>query len=121
MKKIKVLFYETGAEPKLLEIENTLEAMQKLVGGHIEHLTFSNGYSVICNEDGICRRLPINRIVYPFGKDESTETGIFGDFFIVKEGAEEFLSVDPDVNLTHYIASIAETEKIVQRIIQGAM
>ena len=34
--KIKVVYCKFGEKPKILEIDRTLEEMQRLVGGHIE-------------------------------------------------------------------------------------
>ena len=39
MAKIKALVKDPGKEPELIETENTLEALQALVGGNIESVT----------------------------------------------------------------------------------
>ena len=62
--KIKVLALLPMEFPKELELDNTLEAMQKFVGGHIEFLTlYDSGLEVIlvCIDEGKLLGLPLNR------------------------------------------------------------
>ena len=49
---MKVIIKEPG-EPigHFAEIDNTLEAMQEIVGGYIETITFP-GFVIVCNEEG---------------------------------------------------------------------
>lgn len=48
--KITVLLVEPNKYPKLIEIEDTLEAMQKTVGGDIEeYMPFEDEVAIICN------------------------------------------------------------------------
>lgn len=49
--KIKALYKKVGKKPKIIEVENTLEAKQELVGGLIEVVPFKNAL-IICNEEG---------------------------------------------------------------------
>lgn len=42
------------------EIDNTLEALQELVGGYIETVSLPGGIVMIVNEEGKILRLPIN-------------------------------------------------------------
>ena len=57
---MKVIIKEPG-EPigHFAEIDNTLEAMQEIVGGYIETITFP-GFVIVCNEEGKLRGLPEN-------------------------------------------------------------
>lgn len=52
------------------DCENTLEALQGLVGGYIETGTPAElrdeGVYLICNEEGVLRGLPYNENTYPF-------------------------------------------------------
>ncbi len=49
--KISVILVEPGRYPKLIEIEDTLEAMQSLVEGDIEeYMPFEDEVAIICNE-----------------------------------------------------------------------
>ena len=60
---INVLIVEPFELPYEKEIPNTLEAKQKIVGGHIECtcLLDDDSVSIICNEEGKIRGLPLNR------------------------------------------------------------
>lgn len=41
-----------GRFPEVIDVENTLEALQEQVGGYIEIVTFAEDACVICNEEG---------------------------------------------------------------------
>lgn len=70
--KIKVLLVEPNKYPKVIEIENTLQELQKLVGGYIETFTpFEDEIALICNEEGKLTGLPLNRAIY--AEPEKTE------------------------------------------------
>ena len=63
--KIKVLLVEPEKYPKEIVIDDTLEAMQEVVGGDIEeYMPFDDDVAIICNEEGKMRGLPLNRAVY---------------------------------------------------------
>ena len=62
--KIKVLTLLPMELPKEIELDNTLEAMQKFVGGLIECITLSDTGSevtLVCNDEGKLLGLPLNR------------------------------------------------------------
>lgn len=64
-KKISVLFIEPGKYPKMIEIDNSLEAMQEVVGGDIEeYMPFSDDVAIVCNEEGKMNGAELNRAVY---------------------------------------------------------
>ena len=75
--KIKCLLVKPYELPKEIEIDNTLEAKQKLVGGYIEQAFLPKDDSVvlICNEEGKINGMKPNRDI---GHDI-----IFGPFLIV--------------------------------------
>ena len=79
---ITVLYIQANHYPKTVAIDNSLEAMQQLVGGNIEeYMPFEDEVAIICNEEGKMNGLPLNRAVY----DEKTKEIIdiiAGDFFI---------------------------------------
>ena len=77
--KIKVLYKRVGREPEVVEIENTLQAMQSLVGGFIEVIPYDY-YELVCNEEGKIMGL------YPnVGFDYDV---INGNFFIANDNYE---------------------------------
>lgn len=62
--KIKVLALLPTELPKEIELDNTLEAMQKFVGGLIECITLSDtgsAVTLVCNDEGKLLGLPLNR------------------------------------------------------------
>ena len=62
--KIKVLALLPMELPKEIELDNTLEAMQKFVGGLIECITLSDTGSevtLVCNDEGKLLGLTLNR------------------------------------------------------------
>lgn len=65
MKKLKVLLIEPHKYPVAVEIAHTLETMQTLVGGPIEHMMpFNDEVALVCNEYGKFHRKPLNRAIY---------------------------------------------------------
>lgn len=84
MKKstVRVVVANPGSEPIVREIENSLEALQSLVGGYVEALNFDT-MTIYINEEGRMRGMPFNRffagipVVGPIvvtGCDEEGET-----------------------------------------------
>ena len=58
---MQVIRIDVGCEPRMTEIENTLEAFQEAVGGYIETVTLERtGLVVIVNEEGKLMGLPLN-------------------------------------------------------------
>ena len=55
-----VIRKDPGQPPELVEMENTLAALQQAVGGYIETVTLSVDTAIICNEEGRLRGLPYN-------------------------------------------------------------
>lgn len=51
---------QPGEPAKRIDIDNTLEALQKAVGGYIEAVTIFPEFTLICNEEGRLMELPYN-------------------------------------------------------------
>ena len=63
--KISVLLVEPNKYPKMIEIDDTLEAMQGVVGGDIEeYMPFEDEVAIVCHEEGKLIGLPPNRAIY---------------------------------------------------------
>ena len=95
---ISVLLIQPGKYPKTVAIEDSLEAMQALVGGDIEeYMPFEDEVAIICNEEGKISGLPLNRAVYD-SENQMIEI-MAGDFFICHAPftSEKFLSLPPDL------------------------
>ena len=82
MEKIKVLLVKPYELPIEMEIDNTLEAKQKLVQGNIEcvYPRYDDDVLFICNEEGKINGMHWNRDI---GSDI-----IFGPFLIVGDDYE---------------------------------
>lgn len=78
--KLKILYKEVGKRPKPMEIEDTLEAKQKLVGGLIEVVPYIDNMLLICNEEGKILNMPANLV---FDNDY-----ISGNCFVVGDDFE---------------------------------
>lgn len=70
--------------PKEIVIDDSLEAMQEVVGGDIEeYMPYDDDVAIICNEEGKMRGLPLNRAVYVQDNDKKEMVDIIcGKFFI---------------------------------------
>ena len=115
--KIKCLLVKPYELPEEIEIDNTLEAKQKLVGGWIEQAFLPKDDSVvlICNEEGKINGMKPNRDI---GHDI-----IFGPFLIVGNDYENggYKSLTSEQILNYKIRfdkhSIVQTENKVLGIL----
>ena len=110
--KLRVVMVEPGKPAYETEIDNTLEAEQKAVGGDIEVVPLSDETLLICNEEGKLNGMQGNRRI---GKDV-----IAGQFFIVGEDGDEFRSLT-DEEVTESLKRFAEPEEISQEDVENAM
>lgn len=96
MKTLRTLIVEPGMAPRIGEVEDTLEAKQKVVDGLIE-LVFPPSHPddvcLICNEEGKLRGLPLNRAIRL--EDGTAYDIIAGTFLILRapEESEDFESL----------------------------
>ena len=56
---MKAIRKKPGCAPEIIEVENTLEALQQEVGGYIETVSIAD-VVIICNEEGRLCSLPYN-------------------------------------------------------------
>lgn len=95
---IEVLLVRPMEKPQLIRMEDSLEAMQKTVGGLIEeYMPFTDPVALVCNEEGKMRGMPLNRGIYD---DNGNLLDIIaGDFFICYAPieSEKFLSLPEDM------------------------
>ena len=90
MSKIRAYWIPTDGECRVIEIDNTLAAFQKAVGGYIETVTVTEGLVFIVNEEGLLLELPFNRHL----------GGIVGDALLVGVEGDEFRSLtDRELNV----------------------
>lgn len=76
-----VAVYEPGTLGAVKEIDGSLPSMQDIVGGYIEQVPFRDKLVILCNEDGIMRRLPVNRM------------GLRGTFFVTRVKGENYVTL----------------------------
>ncbi len=57
---IHVLLKRPGEIPRSVNVSNSLEALQRNVGGYIETVTFASDCVIICNEEGRLLGMPYN-------------------------------------------------------------
>jgi len=69
-----VVVVEPGKDPQIRRIANFDEA-KTLIGGYVERVRLF-GYDVLCDEDGLTKRLPLNRMI--------PGTVIHGTFIVTK-------------------------------------
>ena len=61
---MRILLVEPGKPPRPTEIGDSLESMQAVVGGAIQAVyPFEEPVALICNEEGKCLGLPLNRVL----------------------------------------------------------
>jgi hypothetical protein len=64
------------------EIDGTLEAMQRLVGGLIQPIDLAEDVTMWVNEEGLLLDLPYNHLATTFCAIYSIDTYICGDVFL---------------------------------------
>lgn len=87
--KIKIVVQNPGEISTIAEVDNTLEAMHKLVGGYLETLTLNNGLVLVMDEEGRLKGLPENVRCVQAGT-------IVGRIFITRAEGESFVSLTPE-------------------------
>ena len=115
--KLRCLLVEPYRLPEVIEINNTLEDKQKIVGGYIEcaYLPNDEDVVIICNEEGKINGLQLNRDI---GHDI-----IAGPFLIVGDDYEngDFKSLTDEQIMKYKIKfgknSILQTENKINSII----
>ncbi|NLD19977.1 MAG: DUF3846 domain-containing protein [Clostridiales bacterium] len=95
---IRVLLVKPDEKAVMIEMEDSLDAMQETVGGMIEeYMPFEDEVAVVCNEEGKMTNLPPNRAIF----DEKGEMQdiIAGPFFVCYAPieSEKFLSLTPEL------------------------
>lgn len=86
-----------GHKPEIISIPHTLEAMQELVGGHIEALyPFDDPVSVVCNEEGKLLGMDMNRALRHPDTGEIYDI-LCGPFFICGLSDDDFDSLTEEL------------------------
>ena len=91
-----VLAVLPGKEPERMELDGSLEVMQKFVGGTIQALyPFSDPVAIVCNDEGKLMGLEHNRAL----RDEAGNVCdiLCGPSFICGLGDEDFASLPEEL------------------------
>ena len=113
---IKVFLAEPGKKAKVTEIENTLENLQKIVGGYIECVyPFEDNVGIICNEEGMLIGLEPNRVLRD--DDGNAVDIIFGTFIITGLTEDDFGSLTDEH--TEYYLDMFQCPEIIIRTGNG--
>jgi hypothetical protein len=101
---IRVIFCRPNEEAEIVEIKDTLESMEEIIGGAIdEYMPFSgddqreDDIVIVCDRDGTMKKLPLCRAI----EDENgqIQDAIFGPFLICygPMGSDSYTSLPPDL------------------------
>ncbi len=105
---IKVLFIEPMKEPRVVEIEHSLETLQRLVGGYIQALyPWEDEVAVICDDEGKFKPYLLNRVLE--NDDGEIYDVISGNFLIVGLTKDSFGSLS-DAYIVKYRKKFCKTE-----------
>ena len=94
---MRILVGEPECRPEVREINDTLEAMQEIVGGLIQVIyPFDDPVALVYNDEGKLMNLPANRGLRD--KDGQIYDIIFGTFFLcgVPADCDHFTSLTPE-------------------------
>ena len=91
---MRAIYKKPGKAPEIIEIENDLSTLQKLVGGYIEVFPMASNADIICNEEGKLRDLPYNiTLLGEHFVGPILVVGVSGEDFCDLENAEYLLDV----------------------------
>ena len=94
---MRILIVEPERRPEVREIDDSLSAMQNIVGGLIQAICpFDAPVALVCNDEGILLNLPANRGLRD--KDGQIYDIVFGTFFVCGAPADNdhFISLTPE-------------------------
>ena len=93
---MKVLRIKPMCRPEVIDIDDSLESLQKEVGGLIQATyPWDDKVALICNDEGKLMGLPLNRALWD--EDGLMYDVIAGTFLVVGLGEEDFVSLSPEL------------------------
>lgn len=93
---MKIISVQRNREPEIIEIDGTLDSMQKVVGGYIEVIEpFDDPIAVVLNEEGKINGLPVSRFLYY--RDSEYVDAVCGTFFLCGLGEEDLGDIPDDL------------------------
>ena len=98
MQKIKAIVKRADEEVgHMTWISDSLQNLQRIVGGYIETVTLPGGVVIICDEEGRIKGKPFNCVIYPHSI--AARVDFCGDIIAVGADADEFADVPIDLKL----------------------
>ena len=85
---MKAIIKRPGCSPELIDIENSLKALQEAVGGYIETVTVAKNTVIICDEEGLLKGKPRNVKLFGYA--------LYGTILIVGTKDDEFCDVSEE-------------------------
>jgi len=79
-------------------VSDSLENLQKTVGGYIETASLDNGLVLICNEEGRVRDMPYNFTLRRIRGVVTVQNAIFGTVIACGADGDEFSDIPIDFN-----------------------
>ena len=79
-------------------ISDSLENLQKTVGGYIETVTLDNGVVLICNEEGRIRNMPYNFTLRRMRGVVTIQNAIFGTVIACGAEGDQLADIPIDFN-----------------------
>ena len=110
--KMNVIVVEPGKQPYVKEIPDTLESLQKEVGGDIQAVyPYEDAVAIICAEEGKLMGMPFNRAL----RDEEGHIYdvLVGKFLIMGLGEDNFASM-PEELIPKYMEIFDTPEQLVK-------
>ena len=110
---MNVLAVMPGKAPERMELDGSLESMQKFVGGTIQAVyPFPDPVAIVCNDEGKLLGLGYNRAL----RDEYGEVYdiLCGPFFVCGLGEEDFASLPEE--LLHKYTQLFQHPELFLRV-----
>lgn len=111
---MRIVYVEPHRSPYISEIEHSLEAEQKAVGGLIEVLGNDDGTLIVTNEESKLHGMEGNRYL------DDGHSIIAGPFFVCGATEDDFRGLT-DEEVVKYMARFAEPEDISQDEVESDM
>lgn len=87
---MRVVRVQPGQMAEVIDIENSLDALQKEVGGYIQMIyPFKDTVGIVCNEEGKLMGLPANKVL--LRADGSAYDVLVGTFLMVNLSDDDLM------------------------------
>ena len=104
---MRILIVEPDIRPREADIEQTLEAMQGVVGGYIQAIyPWEDRVALVCDEEALLKHARFNRLVAP-------KTPIFGTFFVCGLSEDDFTDLPQDM-IDKYTELLGDPEMLIR-------